>query len=457
VKHTIHRTLPVIDPSTEIKSGTNGFYGDDGVPIRQPDYERWQQLLWDERRFLWRWTIRGVIAVTLLAFLIPKRYEATTRLMPPDNQSTAPMAMMAAMAGKNSALGMLANDMLSLKSSDSMFMGVLRSDTIQDRIINRFDLRKVYWVRYMQDARKDLTRNTDISQDRKSGIITVEVTDRDPKRAAAIAHAYIDELDTMVAQLSTSAARRERIFIEQRLQVVKQNLTSAAQTFSEFASKNSTIDIKAQAQATVEAAATLQGQMIAAQSELEGLEQIYTPNNVRVKSLQARIAELKRQIEKMNGDSSPPSLEGAKPDELSPPIRQLPLLGVRWMDLYRETKVQETVYELLTQQYEMAKIQEAKEIPTVKVLDIAGVPEKKASPPRLVIMIVGSLFSFAAACAWILGAARWSQIDPEDPNKQLAMNIGHKLRAKAINLRSRVPVLRSQKLTSDEIELDRPI
>jgi hypothetical protein len=129
VKHTIHRTLPVIDPSTEIKSGTNGFYGDDGAPIGPRDYERWQQLLWDERRFLWRWTIRGVIAVTLLAFLIPKRYEATTRLMPPDNQSTAPMAMMAAMAGKNSALGMLANDMLSLKSSDSMFMGVLRSNT----------------------------------------------------------------------------------------------------------------------------------------------------------------------------------------------------------------------------------------------------------------------------------------------------------------------------------------
>jgi capsule polysaccharide export protein KpsE/RkpR len=309
----------------------------------------------------------------------------------------------------------------------------------------------------MQDARKDLTRNTAISQDRKSGIITVEVTDRDPNRAAEIAHAYIQELDTMVAQLSTSAARRERIFIEQRLQVVKQNLTSAAQTFSEFASKNSTIDIKAQAQATVEAAATLQGQMIAAQSELEGLEQIYTPNNVRVKSLQARIAELRRQIEKMNGDSSPPSLEGTKPDELSPPIRKLPLLGVRWMDLYRETKVQETVYELLTQQYEMAKIQEAKEIPTVKVLDVAGVPEKKASPPRLVIMIVGTLFCFAAACAWILGMAHWNQIDSDDPNKQLAMNIGEKVRAKASHLRKRIPVLRLQKLTSDESEPDRPI
>jgi capsule polysaccharide export protein KpsE/RkpR len=454
VNHNLHRTLPVIDPSTEIKSGTNGFYGDDGVPSSQADSERWQQLLWNERQLLRRWTVRGAIAVTLIAFLIPKSYESTTRLMPPDNQSTAPMAMMAAMAGKNSALGMLANDMLSLKSSDSMFMGILRSDTIQDRIINRFDLRKVYWDKYMQDARKDLTRNTDISQDRKSGIITVEVTDRDPKRAAEIARAYIEELDTLVAQLSTSAARRERIFIEQRLQVVRQNLTSAAQTFSEFASKNSTIDIKAQSQAIVEAAATLQGQMIAAQSELEGLEQIYTPNNVRVKSLQARIGELKRQIEKMNGDSTPPSLDGTKPDELSPPIRKLPLLGVRWMDLYRETKVQETVYELLTQQYEMAKIQEAKEIPTVKVLDVAGVPEKKASPPRLVIMIVGTIFCFSAACAWILGSARWRQIDSQDPNKQLAIEVGRKVHARTSVLRDRIPVFRSKNFSSDEQGLD---
>jgi capsule polysaccharide export protein KpsE/RkpR len=454
VNHNLHRTLPVIDPSTEIKSGTNGFYGDDGVPSSQADSDRWQQLLWNERQLLRRWTVRGAIAVTLIAFLIPKSYESTTRLMPPDNQSTAPMAMMAAMAGKNSALGMLANDMLSLKSSDSMFMGILRSDTIQDRIIDRFDLRKVYWDKYMQDARKDLTRNTDISQDRKSGIITVEVTDRDPKRAAEIARAYIEELDTLVAQLSTSAARRERIFIEQRLQVVRQNLTSASQTFSEFASKNSTIDIKAQSQAIVEAAATLQGQMIAAQSELEGLEQIYTPNNVRVKSLQARIGELKRQIEKMNGDSTPPSLDGTKPDELSPPIRKLPLLGVRWMDLYRETKVQETVYELLTQQYEMAKIQEAKEIPTVKVLDVAGVPEKKASPPRLVIMIVGTMFCFSAACAWILGSARWRQIDSHDPNKQLAIEVGRKVHARTSVLRDRIPVFRSKNFSSDEQGLD---
>jgi len=398
----------------------------------------WAWLLWGHRRFLMRWTIRGLIAATLIAFLIPKRYEATTRLMPSDNQSSMPMAMMAAMAGKGSALGMLANDVLSIKDPGSAFVGILESDTLLDRLIDRFDLRKVYWDRYMTDARKDLKRFSDISQDHKTGIITIAVTDRDPNRSAALGRAYVEELDRLVAQLSTSSARRERIFIEDRLTRVKQDLDNSAQQFSEYASKNTAIDMPAQTKAMVEAAATLQGQLIAAQSELEGLEQIYTPNNVRVRSLQARIGELKRQMQKMGGDSSPPSPDGPKGDELYPPIRQLPLLGVRWADLYRQTKIQETLYEMLTQQYEMAKIQEAKEIPTVKVLDVAAVPEKKSSPPRLVIMIVGALFSFSLGAAWMISRTQWNQMDPRDPRKQLGEEVVEKARARLVPIRERV-------------------
>jgi capsule polysaccharide export protein KpsE/RkpR len=420
--------------STDVEPISKEFVQNNGhVPKSGRDME-WAWLLWERRRFLLRWTIRGLIASALLAFLIPKRYESTTRIIPSDSQSAAPMAMMAAMAGKSSALGMLASDMLSMKDPGGAYVGILESDTLQDRLIDRFDLRKVYWDRYMYDARKDLSRFSDISQDHKNGIITIAVTDRDPKRAAALGQAYVDELDRMVAQLSTSSARRERIFIEDRLKVVKQKLDTAAQQFSEYASKNTTIDVNAQAKAMVEAGATLQGQLIAAQSELEGLEQIYTPNNVRVRSLQARIGELRRQMEKMGGDSTPPSPDGTKEDpksdQLYPAIRQLPLLGVRWADLYRETKIQETVYEMLTQQYEMAKIQEAKETPTVKVLDEAMVPEKKASPPRLVIIILGSLFVFSFASAWILAGAGWQRMDPQDPRRQLGEEVFGRARSR---------------------------
>ena len=143
-----------------------------------------------------------------------------------------------------------------------------------------------------------MREHTDVAEDRKSGIITIGVTDRDPKRAAAMAHAYVDELDRLVAQVSTSSARRERIFLEERLKTVKSELDTTAKNFSNFASKNTAIDIPAQGKAMVEAAANLQGRLIAAQAELSGLQQIYTNNNVRVRAAEARVNELQQ---KLNG------------------------------------------------------------------------------------------------------------------------------------------------------------
>jgi capsule polysaccharide export protein KpsE/RkpR len=367
---------------------------------------------------------------TIIAFLIPKRYESTTRLMPPDAQSSSSLAIVAAMAGKGSVgLGSTWGDLLGLKSSGALFTDVLQSRTVQDRIIERFDLRKVYGDKYWQDARKDLAQYTAVSEDRKSGVLTITVTDRDPQRAARMAQAYAEELDRLVTEVSTSSARRERIFIEERLKSVKRDLDLASQQFSEYASQNTAVDITAQAKAMVEAAARLEGELIASQSELQGLEQIYTGNNVRVRSLRARVEELKRQLKKLGGqDPASPSTDAPESPQDFPSIRKLPLLGVKWTDLYRQTKIQEAVYELLTRQYEITKIQEVKEIPTVKVLDLANVPEKKASPHRLMLMILGALLAFSAGIVWVLGAAAWQQIDPQDTRKQLGEEVVGKLR-----------------------------
>lgn len=388
------------------------------------------RLLWDQRRFLFRVAAYGLLIATLVAFLIPRRYESTTRLMPPDSQSSSTMAMFAAMSARAGGVGTFAGDLLGLKSTGALFVGILRSRTVQDRLVERFDLRKVYGTGFLENARKKLDENTAVSEDRKSGIITVAVTDRNPQRAAAIAQAYVEELNHLVAELTTSAAHRERMFLEERLQSVKQDLDVAAKEFSEFASKNIAIDIKEQGRAMVEAAATLQGQLIAAQSELEGLKQIYTDNNVRVRAVGARIAELQKQLEKLGGkDASSNAAASQGGDWLYPSIRKLPLLGVTYADLYRRTKTQETVFELLTQQYELAKVQEAKETPSVKVLDPANVPEKKAFPPRLLIMFLGMFFSLSFGVAWVLGNARWAEIDPGDPGRILAEEVVRTVRA----------------------------
>jgi uncharacterized protein involved in exopolysaccharide biosynthesis len=241
-----------------------------------------------------------------------------------------------------------------------------------------------------------------------------------------MAQAYVTALDHLVAQVSTSSARRERIFLEGRLHEVKGDLSTAAKRFSEFASKNTAIDIPAQGKAMMEAAATLQGQVIAAESELSGLQQIYADSNVRVRSLKARINELHQQLEKIGGDAANPANgEGL----MAPPIRKLPLLGITYADLYRQNKIEETVFELLTQQYEMAKVQEAKEIPSVKVLDPPVVPTKTSFPRRGILIGVGTLLGIAASAGWLVLRKKWNARDPNDPGRALAEQIGASLRA----------------------------
>lgn len=375
------------------------------------------RLLWSERRFLARAVLVSLAAGLLCAFLLPKQYQASTQLMPPDSQSSSGMAMLAALsAGTGNGLGAVAGDLLGVKSSGALFIGILRSRTVEDRLIQRFDLKKVYSVRLQEDAQRTLSENTAVAEDRKSGIITITVTDRNAQRSAALAQAYVDELDRLVVELSTSSAGRERVFLEERLKAVKLDLDQAAQEFSQFSSRSGAIDIQEQGRAMVGAAATLQGQLIAAQSQLSGLEQIYAGSNVRVRELRARIEELKQQLIKIGGSESD-SAAGGGEKTMYPSIRRLPILGVTYADLYRRTKIQEVVFETLTKQYETAKVQEAKEIPSVKVLDVASVPERKSYPPRLLIALLFAFLGMSVAVVWVLGRTRWQEVAANDSGK----------------------------------------
>jgi uncharacterized protein involved in exopolysaccharide biosynthesis len=388
-------------------------------------------LVWEQRRLLFRVSVYSLLTSMLTAFLIPARYESTARLMPPDNQSSSNLPMVAAaMSGTAGGLGGIASDFLGLKSTSDVFVGVLGSRTVQDKLIQQFNLKKLYGDRRMEDARRDLANHTGISVDRKSQIISITVTDKNPELAAAMAQTYVEELNWLVAELSTSSARRERIFLEGRLQAVSQDLEAAEKNFSQFASKNAAIDVKEQSRAMVEAAATLQGQLIAAESELQGLKQIYTDNNVRVRSVKARIDELKRQLDKLGGKGeNMTEVSGQPSDSLYPSIRKLPLLGVAYADLYRRTRIQEAVLETLTKEYEIAKVQEVKEIPTVKVLDVANIPDKKAFPPRSLIMLLGLFLGSCMGVLFVLGSASWKALDPQDPGKQFAASVWLDLKA----------------------------
>ena len=416
------------------------------VGIDAPDRPRGRlvdrlALLWQERRFLFRRVAIGFVCCTILVFLIPVRYTSETQLMPPDQVGQGLASTLAALTkGSGSELGSVGSELLGLRTSSDLFIGVLHSHTVEDDLINKFNLRKLYGVSKIEDARKQLTNHTDISSDRKSGIITIKVVDHDKQRAAAMAREYVEQLNQIVITLNTSSAHKERVFLETRLGQVKQDLETAEKDFSKFASQNAALDVKEQGKALIGAAAELEGQLIAAQTQLEGLRQIYTNENVRVRSLEARIAEYKRQLQKLNGNDETSaastaqgeSQSGEQGQELYPSIRKLPILGVTWTDLYRETKVEEVVFETLTKQYEIAKVEEARETPSVKVLDVADVPEKKSFPPRTLFILLGTILVFMGASGWILGRQRWQQIDTDDPRKVLAHDVLQTVKATPI-------------------------
>jgi capsule polysaccharide export protein KpsE/RkpR len=398
-------------------------------------------LLWNHRRLLARVTgIAVVLSAVFAFFLLPKQYDSVARIMPPDQQGGS-AALLAAVAGRSlgglGSLGSLAGSLLGGKTSTSLYIDLLHSRTVSDHIIDRFDLQNIYHKRYRIDTVKYLARHTTVVDDKKSGVITLTFTDTDPVRARAIAQAYLEELNKTLTTSSTSSARREREFIEKRLITVKSQLHDAEEALSQFSSVNTTLDIKEQTHAMVDAAAKLQAELIVEQSELQSIEQIYGNENVRVRATRARVASLQHELDKLGGSSAELSSDTGKSTEqdnnsLYPSLRQLPRLAVPYAALYRNARVQETVFELLSQQYEMAHIEEAKDTPVVSVFDPPLLPEKKSFPPRLVVILVLTLLANIAVSFFIVMRHRWQQVSESDPRRQLAEQIEASIRSHLI-------------------------
>jgi len=391
------------------------------------DFNLWEwvlstsRVLLGRRRFLFWFTLAGIVVSVVIALVTPPWYNSTLTLMPPDANAGAAASLLAVggladASGASDALGALG-----MRDNGALFVNIIKSRTVQDRIVQRFHLKDVYGVKRDSDARSLLESHTAVSKDRESGVIIITVTEGDRYRAQGIAKAYFDELNQLVADRNTSAAHRERVFIEERLKVVKQDLDQAAQALSRFSSRYGTLDAGEQGKAAVGIAASLQVQLAQAETELRGMEQIYTPNNVRLNTLRARVAELRRVLGKigLQGGTAEGQPPAGSSDPAYPSMRELPLKGMTYEDLLLRVKLQEGVYEALTKQYEMAKVQESRELPSVKPLDEPVVAEEKSGPVRRLIVYIGGLLAFVLGCGFVLADDFWAKLAPQDPRKQL--------------------------------------
>ncbi|MCX7919968.1 MAG: Wzz/FepE/Etk N-terminal domain-containing protein [bacterium] len=385
------------------------------------------------RRFIvWFWLI-AVITSIIISLLLPKIYSATALIAPPNTaENTAGILSSLGVSGQ---MGAFAASFLGIPSSADFYIDILNSRIIAETLIDRFNLMQVYKTRYREDTIISLADHTLIKKT-KGELIQITVEDKDPNRAAALANAYVDELDKLTRQLGMDNAGRMRVFLEKRIAETKRELQTAEEKLKNFQAEHKMIALDEQTKAMVVGAAELEGQLIAAETELGILRSFATEDNVRVKLVKAKIAELKRQLDKIEG-TVPPRTNQQKiqatnrkiQNSFYIPLTQIPDLGLELARLLREVKIQETVFELLTQQYELARVSEAKDTQSIQIVAPAKVPDKKAKPKRILIVITTAVLALGIAIFISYFREYLATLDTE--NKQQLFTLIQELKGKS--------------------------
>ena len=331
-------------------------------------------------------TIAAVFLLSIIiSLIIPKKYTATVRILPPLNSQSSISGLLSNAGG---SLGGLAGSLMGVKTPADLYVGILNSRTVADSLIEKFSLKEIYDKEFKEDIYKALDKRVDISISNTDQIISVSVEEKDPQLSADMANAYVEMLDQINRKVNISEGHQKRVFLEERLEKVTKDLAKAETDLKEFQEKYKLISIQEQARATLEGAAKIKAEIIAAQTELEVLKQFGTERQNEAVMLKSKIEELQRQLAKLEtGGKALKNKSRHVPNETSSdlfiPFDELPELGLELARLMREAKIQESVFELMTTQYELAKIEEAKDVNTIQVLDKAVPPDKKIKPQTI--------------------------------------------------------------------------
>ncbi len=327
-----------------------------------------------------------VVAVLAAGYslLLPNIYTGTTRILPPQGQSSS-SALLAQLGG----LASLAGGMASIKSPNDLYIGMLKSRTVADNLIQRFGLMQVYEAKYPSQARQGLAGVTKITAG-VDGIITIQVDDRDPKRAAELANAYVDELFKLTKVLAVTEASQRRLFFERQFEQARDNLTKAEADARQAMDRGGLVQVEGQGRAIIENTARLRGQITVKEVQIGAMRTFATDNNPDLKFAQQELESLKRELARIEGTSGSKAGNGQENDNS----------GIDSVSLLRNVKYQETVYELLAKQFELAKIDEAKDSAVVQVMDKAIEPDRKTKPWRTLIVLLSALAALFAGILW---------------------------------------------------------
>jgi tyrosine-protein kinase Etk/Wzc len=340
------------------------------------------------------------------SFAIPNNYLAASRILPPQQSQTSPAAMLAQIAGSSSVN---VGGAIGLKSMSDLYVGMLKSRKIADQLITRFDLLKKYDVSTMTDARKILASDSFFSSGR-DGIVSIEVEAEDSNLAADMANAYVAELMKLSNGLAITEAAQRRLFFEKQLNETKESLTKAQIAAREALTDGGIAIVDGQGKAMIEASAMIRGQITLKEVQIASMQGYATDHNPEIVRFRQEVSSLKNQLAKLEGDV------GAKHSEKSKNSNKTE--GFRGLSLLRDVKYNETIFDLMLKQYELARIDEAKEGAVIQVIDVAVVPDKRIGPKRFIVASLGFAIGLIGVLAYLIGGEWIGRISTAENTKE---------------------------------------
>lgn len=364
------------------------------------------------RWFIAKITLGMSLAGVIVSFVLPIRYTASTSILPPQQSNSTGAALMAQL-GNLGSVASLASGSLGLKNPNDLQVAMLKSRTVEDAMVDHFHLLDLYHMKRRSDARKKLEKVVDIESGAKDGLIRISVTDSDAKRAMEMANGYVDEFRKFSAHVAVTEASQRRLFFEQQLIQAKENLAKAEEDMKATQQKTGLIQLDAQARATIQLIAELRAQIAAKEAQIEAMRSYATGENPALQMAEQELAGLRAQEAKMGAAS-----EGAT--NALVPKGNMQASGIEYIRKLRDVKYYETIFELLARQYEIAKVDEARQGAVVQVVDRAIVPDRKSFPIRSLIVLGMAVFGLIVGIFWMLAHEEWKRLS-NSPSEKLQM------------------------------------
>jgi len=343
-----------------------------------------------------RWFIAGfsfsvAVVTAVILLLIPSEYQSTTLVMPP-GQSSSGAAILSQLGGAGS-LASMAGAGLGIKTPGALYLALFRSRTLEDTLVQRFGLRDRYKQKMMSGARGAFEKHTVLALGTKDGLITITVEDRDPKMAAEIANGYVEEFRKFSANLSISEASQRRIFFEQQMREAKEKLGTAEEEMKTTEQTTGVLQVDGQTRALIDAAASLRAQVMAKEVQIQGMRSYATEDNPQMVQAKQQLVALEDQLSRLGGVDQDTGM--------ILPKGKVSQNGLEYLRKLRDMKYYETIYELISKQYEMAKLDEAGQGGTIQVVDEAVPPDRRSYPRRGNVLFVVVFLSLLVSCTWV--------------------------------------------------------